>query len=62
MLPPSVTGTNEPVFEVLIYAQSGYIVAASAITAARELLLVEASDPGVAYYLRDQRSLDGATA
>ncbi len=59
VLPPSITGTDVPVFEVLIYG-GGYCVSASAITRARELLLVEASDPRTAYYVRDQATLDGA--
>lgn len=58
VLPPSVTGEEQPVFEVLIYAQLGYFVPASSITRGRELLLVLANDPCTAYYVSDQDTLD----
>lgn len=62
VLPPSITGDeNMPVFEVLIYAQLGYFVPASSITKARELLLVLADEPGTAYYVDDQPTLDAHT-
>ncbi|MCD4535666.1 hypothetical protein LRP67_16355 [Nocardioides sp. cx-169] len=57
-LPPMVTGSETPVFEVLIYAQLGYCVPASSVTTAKELLLVMADDPRTAYYVDDQPTLD----
>lgn len=61
VLPESVTGGGEPLFEILIYGKSE-AVPASAITRATELLLVYADDPREAYYLADQDTIDRAEA
>jgi len=56
-VPEFITGTDYPVFEILLYAQTE-VVSASAITTARELLFVYADDPGTALYSEDQDFLD----
>lgn len=57
VLPETITGSEEPFFEVLIYGRSN-VVPASAITRATELLLVYANNPREAYYLGDQDTVD----
>jgi hypothetical protein len=57
VLPSFVTGSDEPTFEVMVYG-APFHVAASAITRARELILVDATNPREAYYDRDQDTLD----
>jgi hypothetical protein len=59
VLPSTVTGTDAPLFELLVYGERS-TVCASDITAARELLLVHASEPLTTYYVRDQPILDEA--
>lgn len=59
VLPPHVTGTDAPVFEVLVYGDP-LIVPASSITRAQELLLVHADAPRAAYYVRDQDTINAA--
>lgn len=59
VLPPFVTGSDEPLFEILLYGGPTH-VPASAITSARELLLVMADEPWRAYYDEDQASIDAA--
>lgn len=61
VLPSFVTGTDTPVFELLLYGSSVY-VPASSITSARELLLVEAKAPLEAFYENDQATIDIALA
>lgn len=57
-VPPIITGTDTPIFTVLVHGDEGRLVPASSITTARELILVSADDPTRAYYLRDQDLLD----
>jgi len=59
VLPGSVTGTDAPIFELLVYGERDAVSAVN-ITAARELLLVKASDPLAAYYESDQAVIDEA--
>lgn len=60
-LPTAITGVDEPAFEVMVYGDP-YVVPASAISHATELILVHAQDPRQAYYVRDQESVDRALA
>jgi len=64
VLPAMVTGDHAeefpPIFEVLTYAQTGFMVGADQIERATELLLVRADDPTQAYYQDDQRTISDA--
>lgn len=57
VLPETITGSDQPFFEILIYGKSE-VVPAAAITRATELLLVYADNPSEAYYLADQDTID----
>jgi hypothetical protein len=61
VVPEMITGSDVPLFEVLIYGGSHYVGAAE-ITSAKELLLVYAGDPRQAFYPDDQRTVDDAHA
>jgi hypothetical protein len=60
VVPGFVTGTDAPIFEILLYGDEKHLVTAVDITAAYELLLVKASDPLSAYYECDQALINAA--
>lgn len=60
VVPGFVTGTDAPLFEVMVYGDEKRYVTAVDISAAFELLLVKASDPLAAYYECDQALINAA--